>query len=107
MKKFVMTLAVCLTLILAAAVFAADRPRDIRKIGPQDAGQIAFVQEVNQTAVENGISTNTAKEIVWREWNSQQGDHYDHLMLQGWQWKSWYGYATLFSAGCAIGYMLM
>jgi hypothetical protein len=106
MKKFV---TMCLILILAIAALAVDRPQEIKQIGPREGGQIAFVQEAQSIVTEShGIITyQEAKDIVWHEWQSQHGDHYQSLIEWSWRWKSWYGYSTLFAGGCAVGYMFM
>jgi len=102
MKTFIASL-----LIMASLAFASQEQQEVKQIGPQEAGRIAFINEVNQTVAETGMSVDLAKEIVWREWENGSGEHYQDIIYWSWQWRSWYGYSTLFAAGCAIGYMCM
>lgn len=102
MKTFIASL-----LIMASLAFGSQGQQEVKQIGPQEAGRIAFINEVNQTVAETGMTVAQAKEIVWREWENGSGEHYQDIIIERWVWKSWYGYATLFAGGCAIGYMCM
>ena len=107
MKKLI-TL-ILLGILIAAAFATQSLPSPKEDIAQQirQSGREAFEFEVNYVQRTEGLSRQEAKDHVYGQFEIGSGEHYQDMIVQGWQWKSWYGYSTLFAAGVTIGYYLM